>query len=733
MMSHLLRLIGGSGGLLIALTLALALAPQHLPGPHQVETVLRELALQLISPPPPQGAPGIIRLPTAPTASPALQEAGMRRLLESVPLTTARLVLLPDAGLDEALRWSPLGQELRAALQAAGAITEPSPLQAASPLADWRAALATRLNAAERAEQAIPLVDVSGAEPLASPLVAAFAAENAERVIWRAGHGLAVGTGAILTGSDGLLYPNWSAFAVRASELRPESLAGATPPVVLIGAEGDPRLDDAATAITALESRAYSYSPWWSAPLDKALLALLLLHFLFAVPRLPTSSGLLLTLLVGLAVLAAQYGLQLARNQWLGLGPTYCLLLAGYPIACLSAWARRDRQRQRRTAESALLDLARYQLRQGELEPARRQLMAAAPSQQRLELLYEAAIGYERRRQYAQARELFAACARQDKGFRDVQQRLTVLAQVSGPAAARIGSAGTLVMPQGSVEKPLLGRYRLERELGRGGMGIVYLGVDPRIGRQVAIKTLDMAWLPSEESEEFKARFFREAEAAGRLSHPNIVTIYDVGEEGDLAFMAMDYVQGRPLGHYTDREQLLPVGTVYTLIAQVAEALEYAHAEGVVHRDIKPANLMYDAERDVLKITDFGIARLVDSRRTNTGAILGSPSYMAPEQISGDKVSGAADVFSLGVSFFELLTGELPFKGESLAQLAMQISQGKHPDVRKLRPELPASASRIIARALKKNSAERYAHAGEMAEALRRAVTAANRKAEADA
>jgi serine/threonine-protein kinase len=280
----------------------------------------------------------------------------------------------------------------------------------------------------------------------------------------------------------------------------------------------------------------------------------------------------------------------------------------------------------------------------------------------------------------------------------------------------------TLVMPQ--VELPEFGRYKIEKELGRGAMGVVYLGRDPKINRQVAIKTLDYSQFSSKELNALKSRFFREAEAAGRLCHNSIVTVFDMGEEEDFAFIAMDYVTGVPLSEYTRDGKLLPVNEVYRIIKVVAEALDYAHRQNVIHRDIKPGNIMYNPEDKQVKITDFGIARISDSVKTKTGSFLGSPSYMSPEQMTGAHVDGRADIYSLGVSFYQLLTARLPFKSDSLANLAFKIANEKHKPIKSVRSDLPASATRIINKALQKNPEKRYATGLEMARALEREIRA---------
>ena len=285
----------------------------------------------------------------------------------------------------------------------------------------------------------------------------------------------------------------------------------------------------------------------------------------------------------------------------------------------------------------------------------------------------------------------------------------------AGPATA----AGDAPAAASNGELRRLGRYQLEREIGRGAMGVVYLGRDTAINRLVAIKAIPLASEFSEsELTEARTRFFREAETAGRLNHPNIVTIYDVGEEHGLAYIAMEYLKGRHLSDYATADNLLEPRKVLELMGRTAQALGFAHKQQVVHRDIKPANIMYDPNADVLKITDFGIARLTGTGTTRTGIVLGTPSFMSPEQLEGRTVTGHSDLFSLGVSLFQLLTGHLPFTADSMTGLMQQIAEAPHPPLRSYRPDLPASVEGVIDRALAKTPEARFESGAHMAAAL---------------
>jgi serine/threonine-protein kinase len=339
-------------------------------------------------------------------------------------------------------------------------------------------------------------------------------------------------------------------------------------------------------------------------------------------------------------------------------------------------------------------------------------------------VLYNLGLDFERKRQFNKAESVFKYMSEYNAKFRDLEQRLNQAKAMSetimlGGSSGR-SNASTMMLGQGGVSKPMLGRYEIEKELGKGAMGVVYLGKDPKISRVVAIKTMNLSQeFDADELEDVKARFFREAETAGRLNHPNIVTMYDAGEEHDLAFIAMEFLKGKDLVPYSKQDNLLPIPSVLSIVARVADALGYAHTLNVVHRDIKPANIMYDLDSDTVKVTDFGIARITDSSKTKTGMVLGTPSFMSPEQLAGTKIDGQSDLFSLGASLYQLLCGKLPFEGDSMAQLMFRIANEPHTNILIIREDVPPCLVAIIDKALSKNKAERFQTGQEMAEAIR--------------
>lgn len=267
-----------------------------------------------------------------------------------------------------------------------------------------------------------------------------------------------------------------------------------------------------------------------------------------------------------------------------------------------------------------------------------------------------------------------------------------------------------------------LGRYRIQGVLGKGAMGLVYDGVDPRLDRRVAIKTILTSTLDEATAKHYSMRFMREVRAVARLNHPNIVQVYDYGTQGDLAYIVMEYIDGRELKDSFDGKQPFAFATVLRMMGELLDALEFAHEAGVIHRDVKPANVMLDSGERV-KLTDFGVARITDpdadlGEATRAGAMIGTPSYMSPEQIQGQPIDRRTDVFSAGVLFYQMLTGKKPFEGTGWA-LARKIVQEDPVPVTQL-VQVPLDVDRVLARALAKSLDYRYPAARDFAEALRR-------------
>jgi serine/threonine-protein kinase len=387
-------------------------------------------------------------------------------------------------------------------------------------------------------------------------------------------------------------------------------------------------------------------------------------------------------------------------------GPAVLLLAAGAVLV-----ARRSRPSSRAAPSgSEALSIARRAADGGKLKDAWALYRALPPTPALFPEMYDLACALAAQGAPDEAADLFHRIAQVDNGFRDVAHRL-VRADHAAP------------VEDGVAMPPSIGRYELLEPIGRGAMGNVYLGRDPLINRILALKAIDLTMgYDNPGCESTAETFLREASIAGSLSHPNIVTIFDVGEADGLAYIAMEYVRGHHLSEFAKADRLLPVATVLDLIARAADALDYAHRRNVVHRDIKPANIMYDSLSNNLKITDFGIAKLIDVNRTRTGIVLGTPAFMSPEQLEGKNVNGHTDLFALGVSLYQLLTGQLPFRGASMTNLMFVIANEPHASVTSVRGDLPKSLDEILDRALAKNPVDRFESAAAMAAALRHAA-----------
>jgi HD-like signal output (HDOD) protein/tRNA A-37 threonylcarbamoyl transferase component Bud32 len=276
---------------------------------------------------------------------------------------------------------------------------------------------------------------------------------------------------------------------------------------------------------------------------------------------------------------------------------------------------------------------------------------------------------------------------------------------------------GSTTVIKSAAPAGTIGRYEIIRELGRGAMGVVYLAMDPLINREVAIKTLRYQDADEKELAESRQRFFSEAKAIGKLSHSNIVNVYDVGEHKGTAYIAMEFLDGTDLIPYCEKDNLLPLGDIVRIIVAAARALDYAHQNGIVHRDVKPGNIRILKNGDI-KVIDFGIARVMEPSKTHSGIIVGSPSYMSPEQINGQALDGRSDLFSLGAIFYELLTGERPFSGANFTSLLLQITTEQPKPVANHEPAIAAACMDIIGKALAKDKNDRYQRGRDFADDL---------------
>ena len=412
-----------------------------------------------------------------------------------------------------------------------------------------------------------------------------------------------------------------------------------------LGDVGGPVLIMAHTVASILNED-FFIAPGWAAMAEFFALLVIAAYLMALLPRLNAGAGAVISAALFGVLFAAEIGLMTTQAIWLKLMTAATLLVVGHVALTTTRFLVTEASKRRLDVDSAISykQLALQFQQQQQLDMAFEYFRKCPIDESLMEAVYGLAGDFERKRQFNKAASAYEYIAAKQPDFRDVKEKVNRAKQlndtviIGGSAAASPG--GTMLL-DGSISKPMLGRYEVEKELGKGAMGVVYLGKDPKINRVVAIKTMALSQeFEADELDEVKERFFREAETAGRLDHPNIVTIYDAGEEHDLAYIAMEFLPGHDLARYTKEDALLPLPTVMGIVFKSAMALDYANKRNVVHRDIKPANVMYEPESKQVKLTDFGIARITDSSKTKTGMVLGTPSYMSPEQLSGKKVDG---------------------------------------------------------------------------------------------
>lgn len=475
-------------------------------------------------------------------------------------------------------------------------------------------------------------------------------------------------------------------------------------------------------AMTGVELTAYTleniinngfiYRPGWGWFLEVVVLLYFGVILLNITKRLNASIAIVIISSFLVAWLGGVLFMYLNNGMWFYVVPHAVVVILGFLLQLLNRFlAAPGKKMDEHTEMNKMLGLS-FQ-GQGQLDMAFdsfRKCSLNDPSVK--EALYNLGLDFERKRMFNKAISVYEYLLKGGK-FKDANDRIWRMkraeAKLLGPSPGQ--RAENNILFQDTQTKPTLGRYEIIKEIGKGAIGTVYLGRDPKINRKVAIKTLRYDDIDAEQLADIKARFFREAEAAGRLSHPNIVTIYDAGEEYDTTYMAMEYLDGHDLARHCRKDNLLPPKMILNIIIRVAFALDYAHKHKVVHRDIKPANVML-TEKGHVKVTDFGIARLTTSNSTQTGIILGTPNYMSPEQVLGKKLDGRSDLFSLGSVMYELFTGEKPFKSDNIGNLMHNIASAKFTPVKTLRKDIPPCCEALINKLMARSRAQRFQNAG---------------------
>ncbi len=448
-----------------------------------------------------------------------------------------------------------------------------------------------------------------------------------------------------------------------------------------------------ATLLADIENNRMIIAPAWVKAMEFLLPALFAIVAVLFMPDRNRKEIAVLTLTGVLALLLFEATLLVGMHVRIDLGRAILMFVG---VGALSAYLVTDIRKVSSGAFKRGTDF----LAAGRLEPAFAEFRRCTPSETVAAVMYKLSLAFEQQAKPERAEAVLEWMKRTHS---------------SAATEDNILSAKKL---NGAPQR--LGRYVIEKRIGRGAMGAVYLAKDPRINRPVALKIIPIEKeFEDEELKEARQRFYREAESAGRLTHPNIITVFDAGEDKGVAYIAMEYVPGIALKKFTDPTKLLAPKRALELAAMTAEALDYAHNQGVVHRDIKPANLLYNPKEGSLKISDFGVARITDNNATKTGIVLGTPMYMSPEQLGAEKLDGLSDLFSLGVTLYELLVGEVPFRASNIAVLMTKITTENPSPVSSRRANIPPSVDAVLAKALAKRPSDRFSCGAEMAIALR--------------
>lgn len=553
--------------------------------------------------------------------------------------------------------------------------------------------------------------------------------------------GLVAGTHMIPVGPDMQLFtvfgkpenavPHYSAADIMEGKIEKNALKGKT---ALIGltAPGEARMyktpagDMADVDISALQVRNMLdddmiVRPSWAPAVEMGAMLYFGLFLSLVIPMVRKCVGGIMIVMFLLTWFVIGAFLYMELGYWIMTGVPIFLALVGYGVLTakhmITGSASSYRKSDGNTESNKMLGLS-FQ-GQGMLDMAFDKFLQCPVEDESVKsLLYNLGLDFERKRMSNKAIAVYEHIMTRGE-YKDTRERIQKLKGISGSNAGsgteRI-EEGTMILDDESI-RPTLGRYEIVRELGKGAMGTVYLGRDPKINRDVAIKTLKYEGMSDDRLREFKERFFTEAEAAGTLSHPNIVTVYDVGEEHDMAFIAMELLHGEDIASLLRSKGTFPVGEALSIISLVAGALDYAHSRGVVHRDIKPGNIMYGEDGNV-KVTDFGIAKIMESSDsgTRTGDVFGTPSYMSPEQVSGKNVGSGSDIFSLGCVMYELLSGEKPFQGESIPEILKKVSKGKCRPLKEVMKPAPRCCVNIVEKMIQKSVRKRFKNCSEVVE-----------------
>lgn len=547
-------------------------------------------------------------------------------------------------------------------------------------------------------------------------------------LFWQQNQSLQLGAQKIKLGFQGDIIPLYGeAVGIKApvvqltlaASQRMDSLSG----WIVIGRNESPHLMHTVQVLAALGDGAFLTTPYYLPFIKLAVVLVLMLLVMFLSPRLTAyvSVGICGTLIF--VMVMVQLLLPRFMGLWLPMADIIVVVLLVHFFMMLWRINHFELSALRAENEYWALQSARLNYRQGDFPRAADAVINTSLTRASLKWYYLIASALLIKNDAEKSRPLWRKLYRKARTFKDVESQLDNCEKILSERIKKPimpPADDTIICIDNVFEK--LGKYQVNEVIGHGDSGVVYKGYDAVIARALAIKTLNLNVFNAENQEKIKAEFSLDIKTLGKLNHPNIVTVFDVGQEEKFLYIAMDFAKGKPLTEYLHIDNLLPVAEVYWIGLKVAEALAFANRYSVMHCELKPSNILYDRETFDVKITDFGIAKWLSVAQSETGEAMGSPYYMAPEQLQARPLMLQTDIFRLGVILYQLLTGSLPFKGKSVLDIQDAILYSKPASLRMLNPALPTSASRIVNCALKKKTAERFNDAAEMAFALKEAL-----------
>jgi len=457
---------------------------------------------------------------------------------------------------------------------------------------------------------------------------------------------------------------------------------------------------------------------------ESLILVFFCLFVMLILPRQKTGVGTVFTLVLLVGYVFGNKTLDPVSNFWLKASLPISVLIVGYMIVIAKRFLIKRNEKEKTSTDSSGTDktLGLFYHQQGMLDLAFDKFRSVAHEEDAKDLLYNLALDYEKRGQIKKAIVAYKMIIRKDSFMEDLDDNL------AGPSDTE---TGTLVEEERGNRpglaakadiKPTIGGYEISREMGRDSLGVIFKGRDIKTGSAAAIKTVKFSEFDEGHLADIKDRFYAEIESSRLLTHSNIVTFYEGGEEHGLFFIATEYLEGEGLEKYTSKGHLLPIKETLSIIGCAADALDYAHKKDVVHRHIRPASIIRSQNSRDVKVAGFGTAWIASATKTKLDSLKEAHFYMSPEQIAGKKVDGRSDIFSLGVVLFEMLTGERPFTGENMASIMLKISKEKHPSPSSYNPKIPRVIEKIIDRALEKDLDKRYQTAAQLASHLNKVV-----------